>query len=77
MSDLDLDTQDPKFIENLEKNIQALEDELEFLENQAPKEVRRGGAFDSQEEIDAAIDETVRELKRERAKLAIIQRRHE
>lgn len=77
MSDLDLDTQDPKFIENLEKNIQALEDELEFLENQAPKEIRRGGAFDSQEEIDAAIDETIRELKRERAKLAIIQRRHE
>lgn len=77
ISDLDLDTQDPKFIENLEKNIQALEDELEFLENQAPKEVRRGGAFDSQEEIDNAIDETVRELKRERAKLAIIQRRHE
>ena len=77
MSDLDLDTQDPEFIEKLEKNIQALEDELEFLENQAPKEVRRGGAFDSQEEIDAAIDETVRELKRERAKLAIIQRRHE
>ena len=36
-----------------------------------------GKGFDSQEEIDAAIDETVRELKRERAKLAIIQRRHE
>ena len=76
MSDLDLDTQDPKFIENLEKNIQALEDELEFLENQAPKEIRRGGAFDNQGEIDDAIDETIRELKRERAKLAIIQRRH-
>lgn len=74
MSDLDLDLQDPKFTDKLEKNITALKDELDFLKNQAPKEIRRGGAFDSQEEIDDAIKETDRELAREKAKLAIIRR---
>lgn len=74
MSELDLDLQDPEYINKLIKNIKALEDEINFLTNQAPKEIRKGGAFDSQEEIDDAIEQTNRELAREKAKLAIIKR---
>lgn len=74
MSDLDIDIRDPEFVERLEKNIAALESELSFLKDQAPKEIHKGGAFDSQEEIDDAIDMTQRELQRERAKLAIVKR---
>lgn len=65
---------DPDYRKRLEDNIHALEREVDFLENQAPKEIRRGGAFDSQEEIDDAIKDTQRELNRELAKLRIIDR---
>lgn len=74
MSELDLELQDPDYIDRLQKNIDALEGELRFLINQAPKEIRRGGAFDSQEEIDDAIKATERELNRSKAKMAIIRR---
>ena len=74
MSNLDLELQDPEYIKKLEKNIKALEDELDFLRNQAPKEIRKGGNFDSQEEIDDAIEQTERELAREQAKYKIIER---
>lgn len=74
MSELDLDLQDPEYIDKLNKNIKALENEINFLTNQAPKEIRKGGAFDNQEEIDDAIEQTNRELAREKAKLAIIKR---
>ena len=74
MSNLDLELQDPEYIKKLEKNIKALEDELDFLRNQAPKEIRKGGNFDSQEEIDDAIKQTERELAREQAKYKIIER---
>ena len=74
MSDLDLELQDPEYIKRLEKNIKALEDELDFLRNQAPKEIRKGGNFDSQEEIDDAVEQTERELAREQAKYKIIER---
>lgn len=74
MSELDLEIQDPEFINKLRRNIKYLENEIDFLVNQAPKEIRRGGAFDSQEEIDDALEATQRELNREKAKLAIIQR---
>lgn len=72
MSNLDLDLQDPHYIEKLQKEIDALEDEIDFLKTQAPHEIRRGGAFDSQEEIDDAIEATERELNRSKAKMAII-----
>lgn len=74
MSNLDLELQDPKYIGKLEKNIKALEKELNFLRNQAPKEIHKGGAFDSQKEIDEAIEQTERELAREQAKYKIIKR---
>ena len=74
MSELNLDLQDPTYIERLQKNIDALENEMEFLINQAPKEIKRGGAFDSREEIEDAIKATERELKRDKAKMAIIRR---
>ena len=74
MSNLDLELQDPKYIGKLEKNIKALEKELKFLRNQAPKEIHKGGAFDSQKEIDEAIEQTERELAREQAKYKIIKR---
>ena len=63
---------DPDYRKRLEDNIHALEREVDFLENQAPKEIRRGGAFDSQAEIDAAMQDVMRELNKERYKLRIL-----
>lgn len=77
IKDLYTDLQDPQYINKLKNNIQALKRELHFLRYQAPREIRKGGAFDSQEEIDEAITTTERELNREEAKLAIIQRRED
>ena len=66
--------EDPEYRKKLVSNIEALRSEIDFLTNQAPREIRRGGAFDSQEEIDDAIKDTQRELNRELAKLRIIDR---
>ena len=66
--------EDPEYRKKLVSNIEALRSEIDFLTNQAPREIRRGGAFDSQEEIDDAIEDTQRELNRELAKLRIIDR---
>ena len=76
MSELDIDLKyGENFVEKLKRNIEDLEKEVKFLKTQAPKEIRKGGAFDSQEEIDDALEATIRELNREKAKLAIIERR--
>lgn len=40
------------------RDIDALKRELRFLKYQAPREIKKGGAFESQEEIDFAIKET-------------------
>lgn len=76
MSELDIDLKyGENFVEKLKRNIEDLEKEVKFLKTQAPREIRKGGAFDSQEEIDDALEATIRELNREKAKLAIIERR--
>ena len=76
MKEIDLEMQaDDKYVEKLLDNISALEKELDFLKNQAPREIRRGGAFSSQEEIDDAIAQTEKELLILRAKYKIIRRR--
>ena len=75
MSELDIERQeDPELLDHLRKEIDDLNNELDFLKNQAPKEIRRGGAFDSQYEIDDAIKATERELKRTTAKYKILLR---
>ena len=75
MSELDIERQEnSELLDKLRKDIDDLNDELEFLRETAPKEIRRGGAFDSQAEIDAAIEATERELKRTTAKYKILLR---
>lgn len=75
MSELDIERQeDPELLDHLRKEIDDLNNELDFLKNQAPKEIRRGGAFDSQYEIEDAIKATERELKRTTAKYKILLR---
>ena len=75
ISDLAYDVQfEQGYVDKLKKNISDLEKELDFLKNTAPKEIRRGGAFDSQEEIDDAVKATERELDLQRAKYNIIKR---
>lgn len=72
-SDLAYDVQfEDGYVDKLKKNIYDLEKELDFLKNTAPKEIRSGGAFDSQEEIDDAVKATERELNLQRAKYNII-----
>lgn len=74
-SDLAFDVEfEQDYVDKLKKNISDLEKELDFLKNTAPKEIRRGGAFDSQEEIDDAVKATERELDLQRAKYNIIKR---
>lgn len=76
MSDLDAEIRDSEGINKLiyktERNVKALEDEIHFLTTQAPREIQRGGAFDSQEEIDEALYETRKTLDKERAKLRVL-----
>ena len=75
ISDLAYDVQfEDGYVDKLKRNIADLEKELDFLKNTAPKEIRRGGAFDSQEEIDDAVKATERELDLQRAKYNIIKR---
>lgn len=76
MSDLDAEIRDSEGIDKLiyktERNVKALEDEIHFLTTQAPREIQRGGAFDSQEEIDEALYETRKALDKEKAKLRVL-----
>ena len=75
MSELDIERQEnAELLDKLRKDIDDLNDELKFLRETAPKEIRRGGAFDSQAEIDDAIEATERELKRTTAKYKILLR---
>ena len=73
MSDLALEVQsEDDIVSKLENDINKLEEERNFLINQAPKEINKGGAFDSQEEIDDALEATERALRNTRLKLKII-----
>ena len=76
MSDLDIDAQEAggydKLTAKLEYEISKLRQERNFLKNQAPKEIGRGGAFDSQEEINDALSATERALNRAEMKLSIV-----
>ncbi len=75
ISDLDVEIQETGYdelIDKIQRNIDDLEREERFLTRQAPREIGKGGNFDSQEEIDSALAATQRELERERAKLAIV-----
>ena len=75
MSELDIERQEnSELLDKLRKDIDDLNDELKFLRETAPKEIRRGGAFDSQAEIDDAIEATERELKRTTDKYKILLR---
>ena len=76
MSDLDLDIQEAgdkdALITKLEYNVKKLRQEIYFLTKQAPREIGKGGAFDSQEEIDDALKATERALNRAELKLGIL-----
>lgn len=76
MKDLDLDIKSEggknKLISKLEKDLAALESERSFLTDFAPREIGAGGAFDSREEIDSALETVEKEISLTRAKLAVL-----
>lgn len=78
MSDLDLDVKElggsDALIERIEKHIAALQSELSFLSDIAPREIGAGGNFDSQKEVDEAIRATEEQLHKEQAKLSVLRR---
>lgn len=76
MKNLDIEFSENKDLLNkLSRDIDDLYKELSFLKNTAPKEIRKGGAFESQEEIDDAVDATERALDLAKAKYKILLRR--
>ena len=76
ISDLDVDVQEAgdkdALITKLEYDTKKLRQEIHFLTDQAPREVGKGGAFDSQEEINDALNATKRALNRAELKLSIL-----
>lgn len=76
MSDLDIDVQDAgsreKLIKSLERDVFALQSELDFLTTIAPREVGAGGNFDSMEEIQEAVKHTESALRTAQAKLRVL-----
>lgn len=62
MSDLDVEIREAKgknaWLKNNRKEIKEEEKELEYLQTQAPKELGKGGSYDSMYEIAEAIEET-------------------
>jgi len=76
MSDLDIEVQEAggkaNWLRRADKEIDHLESELEFLKNQAPREMRIGGAFDNVEEIEDAVAATEAELEDWRNKRKVI-----
>lgn len=59
------------YINQLTKEIAELKSQLEYLETYAPREIGRGGAYDSQQEISEAIDEIMKELTEIQLKLSL------
>lgn len=76
MKDLDIDIQNEgskeKLISRLEKDLAALESERSFLKDFAYREVNAGGAFDSKDEVDEALEAVEKDLKLTRSKLAVL-----
>lgn len=76
MSDFDIDIQEIGGKEamalKLEKEIAALEAEMSFLTDIAPREIGAGGAFDNKQEIAEAKKATQKELDLKRAKLGLL-----
>lgn len=76
MSELDLDIEEAgsqdELIEKIKYEITKLRREQRFLISQAPREIGKGGNFDSQSDIDDALRAVERALSREEAKLAIV-----
>ena len=62
-------------IKKAERNIISLKAELRFLTFVAPMELKRGGAFDSKEEIDDAKEQVLKALEKEESRLAALKRR--
>lgn len=74
MSDLDIEIKEAKgknaWLKRNRKEIEEEEKELDYLQNEAPKEIGRGGNYDSISEITSAIEETrdyINYLKNKRA----------
>lgn len=76
MSDLDIEVQEAggkeDWLYRADAEIKHLETELAFLKDQAPREMRVGGAFDSIVEIEDAITATEEELENWRNKKAVV-----
>lgn len=76
MSDLSVDMQEAggkeRLIKSLERQVLALQSELDFLNTIAPREVGAGGSFDSMEEVKEAVAQTEKALRTAQAKLGIL-----
>lgn len=76
MSDLSVDVQEAggkeRLIKSLERQVLALQSELDFLNTIAPREVGAGGNFDSMKEIEEAAIQTEKALRTAQAKLGIL-----
>ena len=76
MSDLSVDVQEAggkeRLIKSLERQVLALQSELDFLNTIAPREIGAGGNFDSMKEIEEAAIQTEKALRTAQAKLGIL-----
>ena len=76
MSDLSVDVQEAggkeRLIKSLERQVLALQSELDFLNTIASREVGAGGSFDSMTEIEEAAIQTEKALRTAQAKLGIL-----
>lgn len=76
MNDLSVDMQEAggkeMLMKSLERQITALQSELDFLNTIAPREVGAGGNFDSMEEVKEAATQTERALHTAQAKLGVL-----
>ena len=60
------------WFQEMSRKISEMQDMLSYLKNQAPREMNRGGSFDSYEEIQEAIDEITQALNELETKCSII-----
>ena len=76
MNDLSVDMQEAggkeRLMKSLERQILALQSELDFLNTIAPREVGAGGNFDSMEEVKEAATQTEKALRTAQAKLGVL-----
>lgn len=76
MNDLSVDMQEAggkeRLVKSLERQVLALQSELEFLKTIAPREIGAGGNFDSVEEVEEAVTQTEKALRTVQAKLGVL-----